>query len=987
MKVKGWYPIGPSCVYNGQMLSYWSPASAVSGRVTCIVIHPTNPDIVYVGTATGGVWKTIDNGVNWTPIMDDQITLSVGAMALDHENLDRLYVATGEGNNASESLTSRGVLIYNPAVNPKWSMVGYDALKGTGIRRIIIDPRSTGLTKRILLATDRGLLESPDDGGSWNKMDVQPPLTKSVEISDIAFCKGATADEDVLLAAITGKTIYKKVRPGAFLPNPPDVCSEAKRSRIALSVCRDFPKRVYALFADSDGGVIGVYISDDAGSTWSSSPTKPFAFGMRQGNYNLQVQAHPTEKETFFMAETRLWRTTNGGSTWDNVSDSSGGAPGIHSDQHAIAISDSNPMRVWSGNDGGAWYSDDGGKGFYPRNRGLQTMQFYSLAQHADDASLLLGGTQDNGTPRYEGSPAWSLSGSGDGFFCAIDPVEKARWYSSYCFMSDGKVRAIKRSEKAGASDSWSFITDNIDNSFTDDSGKPSKYPPFYVPFIIDPTDHTRLYLGTNKLWRSDHFGDDWQPVRKVGMTEPFTTGSTADKTITAIAVTPNDGRMVWVGTYDGRVYQLEQKNGLEYEVTELTIPPTDTEWVKEFYISDLAVVKAIDPNERPALNRVYVALGSPHVGYVVGDKTAPLGRIFACDYDAIAGRRKFYRLDGNIPFRSLTGKLIGNAENPVNALVIDPDNSDRVYMGCDSGVFLTKDGGGVWEDYTGGLPNVAIGDLQFHKPTRLLRAATMGRSVWERQVDAPGDAATVDLFIRDNIVDMGMQPAPSPTLDDPFNPGAQVTAFSGADIKIDTPFLGIGSFQTVATTEDYTSQKPADYVSFQTFSCDNFRRKVKSRVYVEVMNRGPQDATACVVRAFLVPKDINNNNYGMLPQNFWAHFLTGGPGDFALWTPLGDMKPLGTIQAASPKVAMWEFDMPVDMPDTVGVVAIATCSEDPVVTLSGDIDTIAAANKRVALREVQVNMRADAIIGITLALIGLAAIGVVGGLKAGKVI
>src|SRR5215471_12657872 len=201
MSVSGWYPIGPSCVYNGQLTD--GSGAAVSGRVTCILIHPTSPDTVYVGTATGGVWQTTDNGVNWLPLMDDQITLSIGAMAFDPDNVNRVYVATGEGNWGGEMLRSRGLLIYDPSQSPKWTLRGYDQLKGTKIRKIDIDKRTHGATKRILLATDMGLLESTDDGNNWTAIDVAPPANKNTLIvTDFVFRPGATAVDDILLVAV-----------------------------------------------------------------------------------------------------------------------------------------------------------------------------------------------------------------------------------------------------------------------------------------------------------------------------------------------------------------------------------------------------------------------------------------------------------------------------------------------------------------------------------------------------------------------------------------------------------------------------------------------------------------------------------------------------------------------------------------------------------------------------------------------------------------
>jgi photosystem II stability/assembly factor-like uncharacterized protein len=986
MSVNGWVPVGPSCVYNGQLVDSGKSAP-VSGRVTAIALHPTEAETVYVGTATGGVWKSTNNGVSWEAIMDTQISLAVGAMAFDPGNADKLYIATGEGNDAGEALASSGILVYTANLGT-WNLVGFADLAGTRIRRIVVEnvPASPN---RILLASDKGLLESVDDGGSFHPLNVMPGTAPgTIQISDIAYDPVAK----VLLAVVRKGNVYRQEAGGAFIPAAPQVCNDAKRGRAALAMCKNTPSRVYAVYADTDGGTIGVYSSTDAGKTWSADPSTPGAKDMKQGNYNLALTVDPNNPDIVFLAEKRVWRSDNGTKSWEKVSDSEGDIPGIHADQHAVEVCPTNSMRVWVGNDGGAWFSIDGGKSFVHRNRGLQTFQYYSIAQHPDDPSLMLAGAQDNGTQRYEGGAAWNLVEFGDGFFCAIDSVEKNRWYASYCFMNNGDVKAIMRSDKAGERGSFDYCVSGITNTFTDygTNLKPGKDTPFYVPFIIDPNNHKVLYLGTNLLYRSAEYGNEWQPVLDQASGAAFTTGPHWDQTITAIAVTPNDSTCVWVGTYDGRVFMLEHQNGLTFKVTELTAGLVAANWPVGEYISDLAPAPVATPGATPRTNRVYIGIGAAQTTYMPV-KPVPLGRIWVSYWDpAGAGSRKMKSLMTPPPQleRTLSGQTVTHALNPVNAIVLDPDDPTTVYIGCNSGVFKGTSEGTTWVDFNGMapggvLPNVAIGDLQFHKKSRLLRAATMGRSVWERVIPDPVGGDEVDLYIRDNIVDVGMETT-GPEYDDPFAPGEKLTAFSGADIKVDTPWLGIGSFQTIASTEDYTANTRADYIAFPQFSSDNFRRSVISRVYAQIMSRGPKPATEVKVRAFVSSKDVNG--YPNLVNGFWTDYLTRPADQFGAWKALGATVDLETILPAQPKVANWSFEMPSEMPDTVGVLVIATCKEDPVafpVAPGLEVDPLVKDNKRVALREAQVNMSTGAIVAITLTVVGLCALGVVGGLAA----
>lgn len=219
---------------------------------------------------------------------------------------------------------------------------------------------------------------------------------------------------------------------------------------------------------------------------------------------------------------------------------------------------------------------------------------------------------------------------------------------------------------------------------------------------------------------------------------------------------------------------------------------------------------------------------------------------------------------------------------------------------------------------------------------------------MWERKLDASGSPPLADLYIRDNIIDIGRDPVPADAVD-PLNKDRHISPFSGADIKIDTPLLG-SDFLRLPSTLDYTGQTGADFIAFQQLDTLNeLRRRTKSRVYVEVMNRGPADATNVVVRAFYASKP---SGYPNLPQDFWSKFPDADP-DMSDWKKIRDKVSLGTLPPAQPKGAMWEFETPLDTHDPVGILAVATCQEDPVAKTDFDPAHLATTDKRAALREV----------------------------------
>lgn len=963
-----WFPLGPSCVVDGQLGYESTGRGPVAGRVTAVALAPDDPDhTVYIGTAMGGVWRSTDAGLSWTPMTDNQLSLSVGAMAVEPTagSHHRLYVAAGEGNRGGEIFAGTGVLVYDPTANT-WELkrdIGphtwLDNIRSTAI---VLDSRPPALM-RILVGCTRGLIESTDDGATWNQIPVGP----SSNVSSVVFDPGIDPTIARLYVAIWGKGIFRQIGNAGFTQvpkGPPDGISNAGNlGRITLALSPSSPLVIYAVCAATDGSVLGIYRSFDGADHWHSIPL-PSA-DIKQGQYNVAFAVHPTQLATFLYGETKLWLSENSGADWDLVNEPRDGTEGIHSDQHAVVFNPSDPTKVWAGNDGGVWFSSDGGRHWRDRNRGLHTMQYYALAQHPVHESLLLAGSQDNGTQRFTGHPGWNLVNDGDGFFCAIDPQEPQYWYSSYVFQLDpqkNELQAIYRSNEAGDPDSWDLIVDGISSSDT------TPDDPFYVPFVIDPSQTNVLYLGTTKLYRTTNRGGRWRPIKREDDGLDFSTGTTTSQVITAIAVNPRASNVIYVGTADGQFYHLLLMPSGKWKVSQ-PLAPVDPLDLPRGYISDIAV--APDPTTNPP-KKVYVAIGSPHYGAI---DTYAGGRIFSSDDEGA----HWVRLGGPALDRTITGVTISHQSNAVNAIAIDPDNPTHVYIGCNSGIFKSDLEGNSWQDCTDNLPNVAVADLQIHAAGRLLRAATIGRSVWERSIRVPAAAPpAVDLFIRDSIVDLGRGTTPS-GITDPLHPGDQITFHSGADIKLDTPFPVVGGFQTPKSTIDYTPGGAIDYIGFQRLGHDNARRATTSRLYVQILNRGPDDADNVVVRAFYGMKTAAG--YVDLPADFWTAFPNSDPSDTTAWRPIGPKREIVKLPQSEPMVVSWDWDVPsgfgtaTDIGDDVGLFVVVGCASDPVNETRRDVNLVARENKHVALREISVGLPSVVLVGLILVLLGGAAL------------
>jgi photosystem II stability/assembly factor-like uncharacterized protein len=959
MDPNGWVPLGPSCVLNGQLGYDKTGRGPVSGRVTAIVLDPADPDhVVYVGTALGGVWKTTDGGITWVPKSDDHLSLSVGAMAIDPNPPHNLYVASGEGNDGGEVFLGSGLTIYDPAADT-WVARSHALLTPLRCNALVIDSRPPNPV-RLLLATPNGLLESADNGVSWG---VTPVIagTPGRRVTSLAFDQRPDPTQSRLYAAVEGNGVYRKVGTAAFTALPKGAAGGLPNStniqRITLALCPGQPLTLYAVFADTNDGILGLYRSNDGGDLWQPVPVPTGE--LKQANYNLVLAVHPTNPDTLLLGETRLWRTTDAGQHWALISDPRGDSPGIHADQHAAVFHPTTPAKVWAGNDGGAWFSADGGDSWQHRNRGLQTLQYYALAQHPAQEVLLLAGSQDNGTQRFEGHPAWDLVGFGDGFYCAIDPQDSRYWYRSYVFHPDaksGELDAIFRSDRAGHPDSWRAVVDGIATTDTTDRD------PFYVPFVIDPSQTNVLYLGTTKLYRTDNRGDSWAPVQRFDNGFDFSTGSSLANVITAIAVNPKDSATVYVGTADGQFFHLHREANGKWTVNSRSGLPIAA------YIGDIAVPSP--PGAAPPSPKVYVAIGSPHLSWVPEPAVAP-GRIFRSDDQGAT----WTNLGSAVLNLVIQGITVDHQSNPVNAIALDPANPTHVYLGCNVGVFKSTDEGAHWTAFRENLPNAAVADLQFHAARRLLRAATAGRSVWERPVDPPAAAGSgVDLYVRHNLLDVGRRPSPS-AVPDPLQPDRQVFYYDGRDVRLDTPFPIVGGFQKLKGTVDFTPDGPIDFLGFEQLEHGDPRAGSTSRVYVQVTNRGPAPATAVDLRVFYAVKA--GDNYPDLPGDFWAAFPNADPKDTSVWKPIGPKQSLGNVRPAEPRVVSLVWDVPSDLSGTVGLLcAVTGGAQDPVNETRLAVSKVAAENKHVVLKEVGVGVSSAAIVTVV-ALLVLVGVGV----------
>ena len=674
-----WVPLGPS---------------NIGGRVTDVVVDPSNADIVYTGAAEGGVLRSTDGGQHWTPLFDQQPSLSIGTLAIDPTNRQILYAGTGEVNPGGGSVAYGGAGLFRSTdMGDSWSALGLE--ESGSIGRIRIDPTDN---QRIFVAAmghlwegsaQRGVYRSTDGGANWENVLYVGPETGCVDLVM------RPDNPDVLLAAM-----WERIRQPEFYRYGGDSCgvyrstdggdswaevagglpvSTADSGRIGLSLCQDQPDVVHAVYADRIGYFDGLYASSDGGTSWArtndGSLSSVFSsYGWWFGN----VRTHPRDPQTIFVLGFDFYRSTNGGSSWSYA----GGS--MHVDHHGLDFgSGANPV-IYEGNDGGLYRSVNGGTS-WSHLPDLPITQVYRAALDAGNPDALYCGAQDNGTCRtLNGSQdGWQFIYGGDGFQPLIHPEDSSRIWAQY------QYGELAYSGNSGSS--FSGATSGI-------SGGDRRN--WNSPLVQDPTDPDRRYFGTNKVYRSTG-NTSWTAVSP-DLTDGPHSGNPGqvNGTLTTLGVSPLDGQVIWAGSDDGHVARTTDGGGSWSDVS-TTLP---VRWITAVCPS---------PHQRES---ALVAISGfrwneplPHIY-----RTTDLGQSWT-------------PVSGSLP------------EAPVNDLVFDPQTPGRWFAATDVGVFETLDSGGSWHALGAGLPDVVVNALVFQPSTRRLVAGTYGRSFFAIEIGDGG--------------------------------------------------------------------------------------------------------------------------------------------------------------------------------------------------------------------------------------------------------
>lgn len=665
--------------------SVWELAGPtnIGGRMTSVVCHPQNADVVWAGAAGGGVWKSTDAGANWQPLWHSQPTLHVGSLAIDPQNPDILYCGTGEANLSADSYPGVG-LFRSTNGGTSWLLLAPcdSAHIPRRIGAIAVDPHDSqhirlgGLSFSEPNAVPGGMYVSRDGGVTWAREEFLSTgnhwchaiLFHPTNSSILYATFTAQGSKSGIWRSMDGGHSWQQLRQG--LPDP------AKIVRTSLAIAPSNPHTVYALIGDSDRKVLGVFRSDDDGQTWNDVTTAEFT-GERQMSYNNTIAVHPGSPNHVICGGVDLHLTTDGGATWMQVThwNHKRGMPTYaHADHHALRFSSVQPHRLYDMNDGGMDVSEDGGRTWTNRSNGLAVTMFYDLELAQSDGRFFGGGTQDNGTNvTITGKPDdhFMLTG-GDGGWIVIDPANAGHLFSSWYNMNIVRFRASDPPDQR-----WKKMVLPTD---------PGESGSMWMVFIaMDAANTSTIFTGSQRVWRTQDDGDTWMPV------SPRLDGSP----ITAIEIASADSQIIYVGTENGGFFR--SRNG-------------GADWSPQLQGSLLPGRTITRIESQPGNANVLVVtvanFGHSHV---------------------------FLSRDGGDNWEDIDHGQLPDA--PHHAVVIPPDKPKTIYICSDVGVWVSNDLGATWANMTFNLPNIMVVDLVYQQQDGILLAATYGRSIWRIRV------------------------------------------------------------------------------------------------------------------------------------------------------------------------------------------------------------------------------------------------------------
>ena len=693
----------------------------MSGRISAIAgtREPSGKITLFVGAASGGVWKSDDGGTRYRPVFDEQSAQSIGAIAIDPTNTKNVWVGTGE--SWTRNSVSIGDGIYKSTDGGEtWNHLGLE--KSERIARIAVNPKNSDTVFAAVPgalwsdSSDRGLYKTTDGGKTWKQ------VLKGANLS--------TGCTDVTIDPVNPSTMFActwdfrrkgwEYRSGGDAPDKPsasglfrsndegetwtEVTPEANKGfpkkpygRLAIAIAPSNPKRLYCL-VESDASAL--FVSDDGGTTWEQRDKsnwmvwRPFYFA--------RLVVDPKNPDRVFKPDGALILSEDGGKSFSVV----GGFQGSHGDDHDVWVDPVNPQTVFAGDDGGMWYSYNGGSKWW-KGENLPVSQFYHVSLDDDDPYRVYGGLQDNsswvGDSQYPGgitNHRWENMYNGDGFWMFPDPADADYIYAEY---QGGEIGRVNRH------------THEARNIKPRPNYNEKLRYNWNTPIALSPNEKGTVYIGAQFLFRSRDHGQNWERISPDLTTndpqkqkQEQSGGVTVDNssaemhtTIYSISESPKDKNLIWVGTDDGNL-QITRDSGKTWNNVVGNVPglPKNS-WVNWVQAGNFDAGTAYAAFDRHTFGDM-----APYVFRTTdyGKTWTPL--VSAQDAKGVRGY--------------------------AHVIKEDLEKPDLLFLGTEFGLWVSIDGGKNWAQFKGNhFPAVAVRDLAIQPRENDLVLATHGRGIW----------------------------------------------------------------------------------------------------------------------------------------------------------------------------------------------------------------------------------------------------------------
>jgi len=675
------------------------------GRINCVTFHPTDLNTFWVGSPSGGIWKTSNGGNNWTVLNDNQPVLGVSNIIVpnDYEVSNTIYIATGDrdigslrqlGGGQSNDNLSIGVLKSIDG-GLTWNSTGlsYTVDLGKKVYSLLIHPLNN---QTLFASTTDGIFKTTNGGTTWIQK-----ANSDFKCWRLAFKPG---DPNVIYGSIDiigEQYIAVSVNAGeTWTDHTFGSGTDARRTELAVSPAD--PDVIYLLTCTNLGGLNGIFKSVNSGSSFTKVNLDSLSMlgyesdgsgpNRGQGPYDLCIAVSPDDADIVYIGGINTWKSVNGGADWVCVNHWINPVPQtVHADKHALSFQ--NGSTLFEGNDGGIYKTTNGGTNWIDLSNGLVISQLYRIGVSQTSSSVVLSGLQDNGSKIYRNGN-WTDIAGGDGTECIID-------YNNSDFM----YASVNRGRILISYDNGQTFNDFISTNIP--GGQP--VGAWVSPYVIDPTNSTSLFAGYDKVWKTTDRGDNWLSASQV-----LSPGAK----LRSLAIAQSSTEVLYVADLNN-MWKTNDGGATDWSLITLPNVPNN--------ITGIAV-KDTDPNT------LWITYG----GYTPGEKI-------------------YKSTNGGF---SWTNESAGLPNLPVMCVLYDKSISgtDNLFIGADVGVYQKEDSQN-WVLYNTGLPNVIITELEmyFGSGEKKMRAATYGRGLWETNIDfqLPVELASFSSTINENTVNL----------------------------------------------------------------------------------------------------------------------------------------------------------------------------------------------------------------------------------------